>query len=84
MNIDTFFDFALTHTHYAKVRSGGQVEEFLLTKSRRSHNFTSPGAVIKSTQTGWQAFSQYVEIGAKHILSGVDHLALAVGLSIQY
>ena len=78
--IDTFFDLIPTHTHYARVRSQGRVEEFLLTQDRRDHNFTTPGPVAESSLGGWQAFSQYLEIGARHILAGADHLAFLFGL----
>ncbi len=80
VTIDTFFDFVPTHTHYAKVRNRGQVDEFLLTQDRRSQNFAAPAMVEESSLAGWPAFSQYLEIGAKHILAGADHLAFLFAL----
>ncbi|MBE9537597.1 MAG: HupE/UreJ family protein, partial [Proteobacteria bacterium] len=80
ITINSFFDLLATHTHYVKVRFQGRVEEFLLTSHRRSQTFTAPGAAGKQSPGGWQVFSQYIEIGAKHILSGADHLAFLFGL----
>ncbi|MBE9538128.1 MAG: HupE/UreJ family protein [Proteobacteria bacterium] len=80
ITINSFFDLLATHTHYVKVRFQGRVEEFLLTSHRRSQTFTAPGAAGKQSPDGWQVFSQYIEIGAKHILSGADHLAFLFGL----
>jgi len=80
ITIDSFFDLLATHTHYVKVRMQGQVEEFLLTRDRRSQTFTVPGTVGEQSMGGWQVFSQYIEIGAKHILAGADHLAFLFGL----
>ena len=80
ITINSFFDLLATHTHYVKVRLQGQVEEFLLTRDRRSQTFTATGAAGIQSPGGWQVFSQYIEIGAKHILSGADHLAFLFGL----
>lgn len=80
LTINSFFDLLATHTHYAKVRRQGQVEEFLLTRDKRTQRFTTPGSVGEITQSGWSAFAQYIDIGARHILSGYDHLAFLFGL----
>ena len=78
--INSFFDLITTHTHYAKVRHQGQVEEFLLTRDRRKQTFAAPGAPHEISPGGWQVFTQYLEIGSKHILAGADHLAFLFGL----
>ena len=78
--INSFFDLITTHTHYAKVRHKGQVEEFLLSQDRRKQTFATPGAPRASSLGGWQVFTQYLEIGSKHILAGADHLAFLFGL----
>jgi hypothetical protein len=78
--VDSFFDLITTHTHYAKVRHQGQVDEFLLTQDRRQQTFTTPGAARGNSPGGWQVFLQYLEIGSKHILAGADHLAFLFGL----
>lgn len=80
MTINSFFDLLATHTHYAKMRRGGQVEEFLLTRDRRSHAIYALDTGEERSLGGWHVFSQYVEIGARHILSGPDHLAFLFGL----
>ena len=80
ITVNSFFDLLATHTHYAKVRRQGQVEEFLLTRDRRSHKINVPGTASEQLPGGWQVFSQYIEIGARHILAGPDHLAFLFGL----
>jgi len=80
ITINSFFDLLATHTHYVKVRRQGQVEEFLLTRDRRSHTFSTPDTAGEQSMGGWQVFSQYIEIGARHILAGPDHLAFLFGL----
>lgn len=78
--INSFFDLITSHTHYAKVRHQGQIEEFLLTKNKRKQTFATPGISEDSSLGGWQVFKQYLGIGSKHILAGADHLAFLFGL----
>lgn len=78
--INSFFDLITTHTHYAKMRHQGQVEEFLLTQHSRKQTFARPGVSHEGSLGGWQTFTQYLEIGSKHILAGADHLAFLFGL----
>lgn len=80
ISINAFFDLIATHTHYAKVRHQGQVEEFLLTQDKRSQTFATPSVSVEKSLGGWQAFVRYLGIGWKHILSGADHLAFLLGL----
>lgn len=77
--INSFFDLIASHTHYAKVRHQGQIEEFLLTRDHRNQTFSTPGHSAGYVG-GWRAFTSYLGIGAKHILSGADHLAFLLGL----
>jgi hypothetical protein len=80
ITVNSFFDLAATHTHYARVRHKGQVEEFLLTQDRRSQTFAAPGNSEQRSLGGWQVFTQYLATGSKHILAGADHLAFLFGL----
>jgi len=80
ITINSFFDLIGTHTHYVKVRRQGQVEEFLLTRDRRSQTVTTAGTAGEKALGGWQAFAKYLGIGAEHILSGADHLAFLFGM----
>lgn len=85
ITIDTFFDLIPTHSHYAKVRSHvevgrGQVAEFLFTQSQRSRVLAVGDKGETEVISSWQAFSQYLWIGAEHIAGGIDHLAFLFGL----
>lgn len=80
ITINSFFDLVASHTHYVKVRHRGQVQEFLLSQHRRSETLTMADDSAEKSLGGWQAFKQYLGIGAEHILSGADHLAFLFGL----
>lgn len=80
ITVDSFFDLIATHTHYAKVRSQGRVSEFLLTQSHRRQSLSLTADTGEEQVGGWQAFSQYLWIGAEHILGGIDHLAFVIAL----
>jgi len=80
ISINSFFDLIVTHTHYAKVRHQGEIEEFLLTQDHRSQTFASPHDPGEKVFGGWQAFAQYLGVGMEHILAGADHLAFLFGL----
>ncbi len=80
ITINSFFDLLATHTHYAKVRHQGQVNEFLFTQSQRTQQFSTEGTDSVSSLSNGQAFSEYLWIGAEHILGGIDHLAFVFAL----
>jgi hypothetical protein len=80
ITLNTFFDLVASHTHYAKVRHQGQVQEFLLTPDRRSETLRVSGETGTESLGGWQAFKQYLGVGSEHILAGADHLAFLFGL----
>ncbi len=80
LSVNTFFDLIGTHTHYARVRTqlsdGAQVSELLFTRSFRNQEIS----VDHNTVTRWQAFTEYLWVGAEHIAGGIDHLAFLFGL----
>lgn len=80
ITVNSFFELLPTHTHYAKVRSQGRVTEFLLTTSRRTQTLIGNEENAPTSLTTLEAFSQYLWIGAEHIVGGVDHLAFLLGL----
>ena len=80
ITINTFFELVASHTHYAKVRHQGQVQEFLLTRDRRSETLAIAGFSGEESLGGGQAFKQYLGVGSEHILAGADHLAFLLGL----
>lgn len=80
ITVDSFFDLMPTHTHYAKVRSRGQVAEFLFTQSQRTQVLALGEEAEANAIRSWQAFTQYLWIGAEHIAGGIDHLAFLLGL----
>ncbi|BFM15794.1 HupE/UreJ family protein [Maricurvus nonylphenolicus] len=80
IKLDSFFDLLATHTHYAKARHDGEVAEFLFTQSLREQTFELNNDSAEASLSQWQAFSQYLWIGAEHILGGIDHLAFVFAL----
>ncbi|NIB43367.1 HupE/UreJ family protein [Pseudomaricurvus alkylphenolicus] len=78
LEINSFFDLIATHTHYARVRQGGVVTEWLFTQSQRTHSLSVETDAQEVTD--WQAFGQYLWIGGEHILGGIDHLAFVLAL----
>lgn len=72
-----FFDVSPSHVHYARVaRPGGQAQEVLATV--RSHTF-QVGAREGAPPTDFGAFFR---LGLEHVLSGVDHLAFLLALTL--
>ena len=82
ITVNSFFDLVASHTHYARVRSDGQVEEFVLTDDQRQYTLAASEGAESSSLGGWQAFRQYLVVGAEHIVAGVDHLAFLFGLML--
>lgn len=88
IQLKTFFEYVPTHTHYAKLRitdsviqagasDEGRISEFLFTHGQQTRLLRSD---FQQEQSSWQAFTEYVWIGAEHILGGIDHLAFVMAL----
>jgi len=75
----TLFDAAPSHAHFARLaRPGGGFDEFLFTAERTVWRLQRPGDQTgdqMSQPAGAGTFVNFVELGAAHILSGLDHMA---------
>jgi hypothetical protein len=72
-----FFEVSPSHVHYARVaRAGGQAQEVLVTV--RSHEFAVGGSAPASPSD----LGAFFRLGLEHVLSGIDHLAFIVALSL--
>jgi hypothetical protein len=75
--LGAFFDVSPSHVHYARVaRSGGTGREVLATV--RSHTFEVGGHAA----AGPTDFAAFFRLGLEHVLSGIDHLAFLVALTL--
>ena len=74
-----FFSEDSTHVHIATINIDEQpYPEKIFTVSSKSWNQSS--AFNKEKSTAYSSFYDYLELGVKHILTGLDHIAFLVGL----
>ena len=74
-----FFSEDSTHVHIATINIDEQpYPEKIFTVSSRSWNQSS--ALNKEEGSAYSSFYDYLELGIKHILTGLDHIAFLVGL----
>ncbi len=74
-----FFSEDPTHVHIATINIDDQpYPEKIFTVSSRSWNESS--ALNKEQASAYSSFYDYLELGVKHILTGLDHIAFLVGL----
>ena len=74
-----FFSEDSTHVHIATINIDDQpYPEKIFTVSSRSWNESS--ALNKEQASAYSSFYDYLELGVKHILTGLDHIAFLVGL----
>ena len=78
LEINSFFDVASSHVHYAHVALNEMDSgDFLFSDSRRQHQV---GGQTALSQTLHQTISQFYGIGFQHIISGLDHIAFLLVL----
>lgn len=80
IQIDSFFDIAPGHTHYATLKNkNGNMKTVIITQKDRLIEIFS-----EKTETSSQGFkdifSGYINLGFFHILSGLDHLVFLLVL----
>ena len=76
---DAFFVLASSHIHFARVRVGdGPAMEHLFTDAERRHVISVGGGPMAERRGA--SFGAYVILGAKHILTGFDHIAFLLAL----
>ena len=74
-----FFSEDSTHVHIATINIDEQpYPEKIFTVSSRSWNQSS--ALNKEEGSAYSSFYDYLELGIKHILTGLDHIAFLIGL----
>ena len=74
-----FFSEDSTHVHIATINIDEQpYPEKIFTVSSKSWNQSS--ALNKEKSSTYSSFYDYLELGVKHILTGLDHIAFLVGL----
>ena len=79
IGINSFFNAASSHVHYANVTLNGEPSyQYLFTNKQRQHEITDQLAI--SAVTGLSASLQFVIIGVEHIFGGIDHIAFLLAL----
>jgi len=77
--VDAFFDHAAEHTHFATLEEAGATRRYLLTGEQRGWQPSAPGVA----QPGPEArFTDFLELGFRHIMSGPDHVLFLLVLLI--
>ena len=74
-----FFSEDSTHVHIATINIDEQpYPEKIFTVSSKS--WTQSSAFNKEKSSAYSSFYDYLELGVKHILTGLDHIAFLLGL----
>ena len=74
-----FFSEDSTHIHIATINIDDQpYPEKIFTVSSKS--WTQSSAFNKEKSSAYSSFYDYLELGVKHILTGLDHIAFLLGL----
>jgi len=75
---DAFYELVPSHTDFARIQdSDGNFFEQLLTRDRREVPVTGSAAQNELRSAG---LLQFIEMGMKHIFTGVDHMSFMLGL----
>jgi hypothetical protein len=76
VKIDSFFNLAESHIHYANIRKGNQLsQQYLFTHENRSHTILSD-----VEQKVGDILRNYIMLGTEHIVGGIDHIAFLLAL----
>lgn len=78
ISINSFFNVASSHVHYANMSLNGEPSyQYLFTNKQRQHEITNQLA----TSSHWfDSIPQFVLIGIEHIFGGIDHIAFLLAL----
>jgi hypothetical protein len=78
ITINSFFNIASSHVHYANMSINGEPSyQYLFTNKQRQHEITNQLA----TSSHWfDSITQFVLIGIEHIFGGIDHIAFLLAL----
>lgn len=78
ISINSFFNVASSHVHYANMSLNGEPSyHYLFTNKQRQHEITNQLA----TSSHWfDSITQFVLIGIEHIFGGIDHIAFLLAL----
>ena len=76
IQIDSFFNLAESHIHYANIRKGNKLsQQYLFTHENRSHTILSD-----VEQSAGNIVRNYIALGTEHIFGGLDHIAFLLAL----
>ncbi|MDR3519032.1 MAG: HupE/UreJ family protein [Azospirillaceae bacterium] len=79
LHFNAFFDLVPAHVGFARIRrDGGAFSERLFTQTDRQATL-SDDAATPLARAGWIDF---ITMGIEHILTGVDHMAFLLGLTL--
>ena len=78
ISINSFFNVASSHVHYANMSLNGEPSyQYLFTNKQRQHEITNQ----RATNSHWfDSITQFVLIGIEHIFGGIDHIAFLLAL----
>ena len=78
ISINSFFNVASSHVHYANMALNGEPSyQYLFTNKQRQHEITNQ----RATSSHWfDSITQFVLIGIEHIFGGIDHIAFLLAL----
>ena len=80
ISINSFFNAASSHVHYANVALNGEPSyQYLFTNKQRQHEITDQ---LKSSSHWFSSVTQFVIIGVEHIFGGIDHIAFLLALML--
>jgi len=77
--VNTFFDHAAEHVHFASLAKQSAAARYLLTREQRL--WEPSGAGARSARVD-NDFTKFLELGFRHIMSGPDHILFLLVLLI--
>ena len=78
ISINSFFNVASSHVHYANMSLNGEPSyQYLFTNKQRQHEITNQ---LASSRHWFDSITQFVLIGIEHIFGGIDHIAFLLAL----
>ena len=78
ISINSFFNVASSHVHYANMSLNGEPSyQYLFTNKQRQHEITNQ---LASSRHWFGSVTQFLLIGIEHIFGGIDHIAFLLAL----
>ena len=78
ISINSFFNVASSHVHYANIAINGEPSyQYLFTNKQRQHEITNQ---LASSRHWFDSVTQFLLIGIEHIFGGIDHIAFLLAL----